>query len=67
MKIQERRAYFGFGVRDRAEAHRWLEEQGQRDWVLTRNSDWLLSNSLLRPAGGPATPLLCGCGPLVPP
>ena len=59
MKIQERRAYFGFGVRDRAEAHRWLEEQGQRGWVLTRIRTG--------PAGGPAAPLLCGCGPLVPP
>lgn len=36
MKIRERRAYFGFGVRDRAEAQRWLEDQGQRGWVLTR-------------------------------
>ena len=53
MKIQERRAYFGFGVRDRAEAHRWLEEQGQRDWVLTRIRTGFFPTACFAPLEGP--------------
>ena len=53
MKIQERRAYFGFGVRDRAEAHRWLEEQGQRGWVLTRIRTGFFPTACFAPLEGP--------------
>lgn len=53
MKIQERRTYFGFGVRDRAEAQRWLEAQGQRGWVLTRIRTGFFPTACFAPLEGP--------------